>query len=232
MTFNDVQFSWIPFVRNDNSRYITRSKAAEGLSAIDIWNQPWATPDDLRVCWDAYQQQLMDKSLLITHFLIRTEPINEISRTRLYLLRKNIAQMTLSASVSKFIDLDGIMTYEKDADFITAAMPLLRGISIALLDDFLRQMRGFYLIAIEQENLNLLQRLIETKLIRPPSGYDFPDALLEFLKYYPAIGVGALGWTDDREKSVIAIGNMKTLKKFMNPSAGHLLVNWNEATLD
>lgn len=216
MIIDDVQFSWIHSVRSDNDRYVTHSEAAEGLSAVDIWIRPWPTTEDLRICWNAYQERLADKVVGLTHFLIHAESIAGITRTRLYLLRKNIVQMILPASMSKFIDVDGVMTCERDADFINAAMPLLKETSLHSFDDFLRETFSFYLIAIEQENVNLLQTLIATKLVNPSSSYDIPDELFKFLRNYPVVGVCALGSHDDREKSVLALGSEKTLKRFMN----------------
>jgi hypothetical protein len=213
MTINDIQYSWIPSVRSDNDHYVASSEAAEGLSAVDIWICPWATSEQRRVCWDAYQWRLIDG---LTHFLIHTESIAGISRTRLYQLRKNIVQMSLPASMSKFIDFDGVIACERDADVINAAMPLLEDTPLHSFDDFLRDVRGFYLIAIEKENINLLQKLIAAKQERPSSSYDVPDALFKFLRNYPVVGVCALGYQDDREKSVLALGSEKTFKRFMN----------------
>ena len=218
MTINDVQYSWIPSVHSDNDRYATHSEAAEGLSAVDIWIQPWPTAEDLRICWGAYQERLADEVVGLTHFLIHTESIAGKSRTRIHQLRKNIAQMILPASMSKFIDSNGVLTYECDGDFIASAMPVLKDAPLCSFDDFLRRARGFYLIAIERDNINLLQSLIETKARAPSASitYDFPDVLFDFFRNHPAIGLYALGCFDDRDKSVLAIGNERTLKRFMN----------------
>jgi hypothetical protein len=213
MIIDDVQYSWIPSVRSDNDHYVASSEAADGLSAVDIWIRPWATSEERHFCWDAYQWRLIDG---LSHFLIRTESIAGISRARLYQVRKNIVQMSLPASISKFIDFVGVMTYERDADVITAAMPLLKETPLHSFDYFLREVCGYYLIAIEQENINLLQTLLSAKQEKPSSSYDIPDALLNFFGNYPAIGVCALGSHDDRDKSVLALGSEKTLKRFMN----------------